>query len=47
MEFHLVESMDEVLRLALDGPISPFTKAKGKFKGATPEPPAEPEPLAH
>jgi ATP-dependent Lon protease len=47
MEFHLVESMDEVLRLALDGPISPFTKAKGKFKGATPEAPVEPDSLAH
>src|SRR5262249_49486547 len=39
MEFHLVDSMDEVLRLALDGPISPFAKAKGKFKEAASEPP--------
>jgi ATP-dependent Lon protease len=47
MEFHLVESMDEVLRLALDGPISPFAKAKGKFKEATSEPPVGPDSLAH
>jgi ATP-dependent Lon protease len=47
MEFHLVDSMDEVLRLALDGPISPFAKAKGKFKEATSEPPVGPDSLAH
>jgi ATP-dependent Lon protease len=47
MEFHLVESMDEVLRLALDGPISPFAKAKGKFKEAASEPPVGPDSLAH
>jgi ATP-dependent Lon protease len=31
MEFHPVESMDEVLRLALDGTISPLPKKDGKF----------------
>ena len=33
MEFHLVESMDEVLRLALDGAIAPLPKTDGKFDG--------------
>ena len=47
MEFHLVESMDEVLRLALDGTISPFTKPDGKFEEAAPEPPVGPDSLAH
>ncbi len=47
MEFHLVDSMDEVLRLALDGEISPFTKSDGKFKEATSEPPVGPDSLAH
>jgi ATP-dependent Lon protease len=46
MEFHLVESMDEVLRLALDGAISPFTKPDGKFKEAA-EPPVGTDSLAH
>ena len=27
MEFHLVESMDEVLRLTLDGPLTPMHKS--------------------
>jgi ATP-dependent Lon protease len=47
MEFHLVESMDEVLRLALDSPISPLPKKDGKFSGAPPEPPAGPASVAH
>jgi len=47
MEFHLVDSMDEVLRLALDGPISPFAKGKGKFKETVSEPPVGPDSLAH
>ncbi len=46
MEAHLVESMDEVLRLALDAPITPLPKAaNAKFKEAT-EPPG-PDSLAH
>jgi ATP-dependent Lon protease len=39
MEFHLVESMDEVLRLALDGELSPLVKKDGKFAEAASEPP--------
>jgi ATP-dependent Lon protease len=45
MEIHLVESMDEVLRLALDGTISPLPKG-GKFKEAGSEPPVA-DSLAH
>jgi ATP-dependent Lon protease len=46
MEAHLVESMDEVLRLALDAPITPLPKAaNAKFKEAA-EPPG-PDSLAH
>ena len=45
MEFHLVESMDEVLRLALDGPLTPMHKST-KFKEAS-EPPVGPDSLAH
>jgi ATP-dependent Lon protease len=46
MEAHLVESMDEVLRLALHEPVSPLVK-QGKFKEAPPEPPVVPDSLAH
>jgi ATP-dependent Lon protease len=45
MEFHLVESMDEVLRLTLDGPLTPMHKS-AKFKEAS-EPPVGPDSLAH
>jgi ATP-dependent Lon protease len=47
LEFHLVESMDEVLRLALDGAISPFTKAQGKYEEASSEPPVGSDSMAH
>jgi ATP-dependent Lon protease len=47
MEYHLIESMDEVLRLALDGELSPIPKSKGKFKEAPSEPPVGPDSLAH
>jgi ATP-dependent Lon protease len=48
MEFHLVESMDEVLRLALDGEISPLAKKDGKFtEAATEPPPVGSDSLAH
>jgi ATP-dependent Lon protease len=48
MEFHLVESMDEVLRLALDGEISPLVKKDGKFvEAATEPPPVGSDSLAH
>ncbi|HKH47821.1 MAG TPA: endopeptidase La [Thermoanaerobaculia bacterium] len=45
MEVHLVESMDEVLRLALDGSLTPLPK-NGKFKEVS-EPPVGPDSLAH
>jgi ATP-dependent Lon protease len=48
LEFHLVESMDEVLRLALDGTISPFTKTpQGKYEEASSEPPVGSDSMAH
>jgi ATP-dependent Lon protease len=48
MEMHLVESMDEVLRLALDGEmLPPLPKTKGKFKEAPSEPPVGSDSLAH
>jgi ATP-dependent Lon protease len=46
MEFHLVESMDEVLRLALDGPLTPMPKDR-KFKEAPSESPVGSDTLAH
>ena len=46
MEFHLVESMDEVLRLALDGPISPLPKRR-QVPEAPAEPPVGSDSLAH
>jgi ATP-dependent Lon protease len=39
LNFHLVGSMDEVLRVALDGEVVPLPKAGGKFGEATSEPP--------
>jgi len=47
LEFHPVESMDEVLRLALDGAISPFTKAQGKYEEVSSEPPVGSDSMAH
>jgi ATP-dependent Lon protease len=47
MEFHLVDSMDEVLRLALDGTITPLAKAGGEFEKAPSEPPVGSDSLAH
>ncbi|HYU30974.1 MAG TPA: endopeptidase La [Thermoanaerobaculia bacterium] len=46
MEFYLVESMDEVLRLALDGSLTPLPK-NGKFAAEASEPPVGPDSLAH
>jgi ATP-dependent Lon protease len=40
IEVHLIDSMDEVLRLALDAPIAPLPGSKGKLEGTTSEPPA-------
>ena len=45
MEFHLVESMDEVLSLAIEGGVATLPGG-GDFDKATPEPPVEPG-LAH
>jgi hypothetical protein len=39
--------MDDVLRLALDGEIAPFSKREGKFKEAPTEPPVGSDSLAH
>jgi ATP-dependent Lon protease len=48
IEIHLVENMDEVLRLALDGPMPTLPKeAADKLPVPPPEAPAEPGPLAH
>jgi ATP-dependent Lon protease len=47
LEVHLVESMDEVLRLALDGEVGPLPKAPGQFGEAASEPPVGPDSLAH
>ena len=47
LEFHLVESMDEVLSLALDGDASFLGKGSSEFDKTTPEPPAQPDSVAH
>jgi len=47
LEFHLVESMDDVLRIALDGEITPLPQADGKLAEASKEPPAGSDGLAH
>jgi len=47
LNFHLVGSMDEVLRLALDGEVGPLPKVAGKFGEASSEPPVGPDSLAH
>jgi ATP-dependent Lon protease len=47
MEFHLVESMDEVLRIALDGAIVPLPKKDGKFAETSPDAPVGSDSLAH
>jgi ATP-dependent Lon protease len=46
VEVHYVESMDEVLRLALDGVVPPLPKAGPPFAEASTEPPANPS-VAH
>ncbi len=43
MEFHLVESMDEVLRLAIDGPVIPLVKGGEPLVDA----PIAPDSMAH
>ncbi|HEX2164616.1 MAG TPA: endopeptidase La [Thermoanaerobaculia bacterium] len=47
LEVHLIDSMDEVLRLALDGPIAPLPRPEGKLEGTTSEPPVGGDSLAH
>jgi len=47
LELHLVESMDEVLSLALDGEATPALKGDAGFEEAAPKPPAQPGPVAH
>jgi ATP-dependent Lon protease len=46
IEIHLVESMDEVLRLALDAEIPALPESE-EFTGAASEPPVGPDSLAH
>ena len=47
LEVHLVESMDEVLSLALDGESPAVSKSEAGFEEATPEPPVQPGSVAH
>ena len=47
LELHLVESMDEVLSLALDADAAPVSKGESGFEEPAPEPPAQPGPVAH
>jgi ATP-dependent Lon protease len=47
LEVHLIDSMDDVLRIALDGEIAPLPKRDTKFEEAPPEPPVGPDSLAH
>ncbi|MEM7483090.1 MAG: endopeptidase La [Acidobacteriota bacterium] len=47
LDVHLVSSMDEVLRLALDGEVTSPPQGEGKFNEAAPEPPVGPDTLAH
>ncbi len=47
IEIHLVESMDEVLRLALDGPPRLAAATQPEKLSPPPVPPTEPGPLAH
>jgi ATP-dependent Lon protease len=47
LNVHLIDSMDEVLRLALDGEVTALPKAEGKFGEAAAEPPVATDSLAH
>ena len=47
MEVHLIESMDEVLRLALDSELAPLPETAGKLGDVSSEPPVGPDSLAH
>ena len=47
LEIHLVESMDEVLRVALDGDATPVSKGEAGFEDSSTEPPVQPGSVAH
>jgi len=47
LEVHLIESMDEVLAIALDGEITPLPKTEGKFEKASSEPSMGSDSVAH
>ncbi len=47
MTFNLVESMDEVLQLALDGELTALPQAAAEFDKPQAEPPADPGSVAH
>ena len=47
MEIHLVESMDEVLALALDGEIRSLPGTEGGFDETSTDPSVKSGPLAH
>ncbi|MCB1054801.1 MAG: endopeptidase La, partial [Acidobacteria bacterium] len=48
LDFHLVESMDEVLRMALDSEVASLpAKSKGSFEETSSEPPVGSDSLAH
>ena len=47
LEVHLVESMDEVLSLALDGDATPVSKGEAGFEDSSTEPPVQPGSVAH
>ena len=47
LELHLVESMDEVLSLALDGDSASVSKGEAGFDDVAPDPPVQPGSVAH
>jgi len=47
LNVHLVESMDEVLRFALEGEITPLTQGEGKLAEPSAKPPVGSDSLAH
>ena len=47
LQFHLVESMDEVLSLALEHEPAPGPQVEAELKKTTPEPPVESDSIAH
>ena len=47
LNVHLVESMDEVLRFALEGEITPLTQGEGKLAESSAKPPVGSDSLAH